>query len=82
MLWPREENGGNEFVRWATEPRESGTMKRGRLRKRWMDCVQDDGRVVDLDKVDDRIAWSKVSRRDDDESPVSSRCRTSCCKDP
>ena len=28
-----------------------------------MGCVQDDGRMVDLDKVDDRIEWRKVSRR-------------------
>jgi hypothetical protein len=30
-----------------------------------MDCARDDGRVVDLDKVNDRIEWSKVSRVDD-----------------
>jgi hypothetical protein len=28
-----------------------------------MDCVWDDGKMVNLDKVDNRIAWSKVSRR-------------------
>ena len=28
-----------------------------------MGCVRDDGRVVDLDKVDYRIEWRKVSRR-------------------
>lgn len=55
----------NEFVRWAAERREPGTRKRGRPRKRWMDCVRDDGRVVDLDKVDDRIEWREVSRRPD-----------------
>ena len=27
--------------------------------------IWDDGRVVDLDKVDDRIEWRKVSRRSD-----------------
>jgi hypothetical protein len=30
-----------------------------------MDCVKDDGRVVDLDKVNDRVEWSRVSRRPD-----------------
>ena len=53
----------NEFVRWAVECGQPGTRKRGRLRKRWMDCVRDDGRVVDLDKVDDRIEWREVSRQ-------------------
>ena len=53
----------NEFVSWSAERREPGTRKRGRPRKRWMGCVRDDGRVVDLDKVDYRIEWRKVSRR-------------------
>ena len=25
-----------------------------------MDCMRDDGRVADLDKVDDRIKWRKM----------------------
>ena len=38
--------------------------KEERTRGKAMDgCVQDDGRMVDLDKVDDRIEWRKVSRR-------------------
>ena len=55
----------NEFVRWSAERREPGTRRRGRPRKRWMGCVRDDGRVVDLDKVDDKIEWRKLSRRPD-----------------
>ena len=35
-----------EFVRWGVELRESGTRKRGRLRKRWMDCVRYDGSPI------------------------------------
>ena len=50
----------NNPVRWAVECRESGTRKRGRPRKRLMDCMRDDGRVADLDKVDDRIKWRKM----------------------
>ena len=53
----------NEFVRWSAERREPGTRKRGRPRKRWIGCVRDDVRVVDLDKVDDKIEWRKVWRR-------------------
>ena len=52
----------NEFVRWSVECREPGTRRRGCPRKQRMGCVRDDGRVVDLDKVDDRIEWRKVSR--------------------
>jgi hypothetical protein len=51
-----------ELVRWAMEHKEPGTRSRGRPRKRWMDCIRDDGRVVDLDKVNDRVEWSKVTR--------------------
>ena len=47
----------NKFVRWSAERREPGT------RRRESDGVRDDGRVVDLEKVDDRIEWRKVSRR-------------------
>jgi hypothetical protein len=54
-----------ELVRWAMERKEPGTRSRGRPRKRWMDCVKDDGRVVDLDKVNGRVEWSRVSRRPD-----------------
>ena len=50
----------NEFVRWSAERREPGTRRRGRPRKRWMGCVRDDVRVVDLDKVDDRIEWKMM----------------------
>ena len=46
----------NKFVRWSAERREPGT------RRRESDGVRDDGRVVDLEKVDDRIEWRKVSR--------------------
>ena len=53
----------NEFVRWSAERREPGTRRRGRPRKRWIGCVRDDVRVVDLDKVDDKIEWRKVWRR-------------------
>ena len=54
-----------EFVRWSAERRETGTRKRGRRRKRWMDCVRDDGKVVDLSRVGDRRQWRAVSRRPD-----------------
>ena len=47
----------DEFVRWSAERRETGTRKRGRRRKRWMDCVRDDGKVVDLSRVGDRRQW-------------------------
>ena len=53
----------DEFVRWSEEHREMGTRKIGRLRKRWMDCVRDDGKVVDLSRVSDRRQWRAVSRR-------------------
>ena len=45
------------------ERKEPGTRSRCRPRKRWMDCVRDYGRVVDLDKVNDRVEWSNVLRR-------------------
>ena len=38
---------------------------RGRPRKRWIDCVRDDGRVLDLSRVGDRRQWRAVSRRPD-----------------
>ena len=69
VVWTREEYGHvkrmeeNEFVRWSAERREPGTRRSARRRKRWMGCVRDDGRVVDLDKVDDKIEWRKVWRR-------------------
>ena len=55
----------DEFVRWSAECRDretQGTRKRGRPRKRWADCVRDDGKVVDLSRVGDRRA---VLRRPD-----------------
>ena len=52
-----------ELSRWAMERKEPETRSRGRPRKRWVDSVRDDGRVVDLDKVNDRVEWSKVSRQ-------------------
>ena len=52
----------DEFVRWSAERRETGTRKRGRPRKRWMDWVRDDGKLVDLSRVGDRRA---VLRRPD-----------------
>ena len=58
-----------DLVRWAMERKEPGTRSRGRPINRWMDCARDDGRVVDLDKVNDRIEWSKVSRVDDPTDP-------------
>ncbi|KAK4314273.1 hypothetical protein Pmani_014425 [Petrolisthes manimaculis] len=51
----------DDLVRWAAEC----TRRRGRPRKRWMDCVRDDGRQVDLSKVGDRVMWRAVSRRPD-----------------
>lgn len=56
---------GKELVRWVMKRKKPGTRSRGRPRKRWIDCVRDDGRVVDLGKVNDRIEWSKMSRRPD-----------------
>ena len=53
----------DEFVRWSAEVREMGTRKRGRPRKRWMDCVRGDSKVVDLSRVSDRRQWRAVSRR-------------------
>ena len=53
----------DEFVRWSAERRETGTRKRRRPKKRWMDCVRDDGKVVDLSRVGDRRQWRAVSRR-------------------
>ena len=38
----------DEFVRWSAERRETGTRKIGRPRKRWMECIRDDGKVVEL----------------------------------
>ena len=52
----------DELVRWSAERRETRTRKRGQLRKRWMDCVRDDGQVVDLSRVGDRRQWRVVSR--------------------
>jgi hypothetical protein len=65
MVRTREENGMKKLLRWAMERKEPGTRSRSRPRRRWRDCVRDDGRVVDLDKVNDRVERSKVSRRPD-----------------
>ena len=61
----------NEFVRWSggtrnkeeRTPKSDGWAVFGMMGEWWMGCVRDDGRVVDLDKVDDRIEWRRC--RDD-----------------
>ena len=59
----------DEFVRWSAERRETGTRKRRRPKKRWMDCVRDDGKVVDLSRVGDRRQWRGQRCRPDPTRP-------------
>ena len=56
----------NEFIRWSAE---RANQEQGREDAResdgWTGVGMHDGRLVDLDKVDDKIEWRKVSRRPD-----------------
>ena len=42
-----------EIIRRVAERVEIGRRPRGRPKKKWIDCVKEDGRVVDLDMVED-----------------------------
>lgn len=55
----------NELVSRVKECKVPGTRKRRRPTKRWLDCVKDDSKAVDLDKTDDRDEWRRESRRPD-----------------
>ena len=57
----------NDMIRWISERAETGRRPRGRPRKRWMDFVRQDGRVVDL--VTDRTRWRTIMRRPDPPPP-------------
>ena len=53
-----------DIIRWVAERMETGRRRRGRQRKRWMDCVKEDGRVVDLHVVEES---ARMKMEDDNE---------------
>ena len=50
----------NDLIRWLVEGEEM--RKRGRLRKRWMDCIREVGPEVDMELATDRARWRAVTR--------------------
>ena len=50
-------------MRWVAERMETGRRPRGKPRKRRMDYVKEDGRVVDLDVVEENARWMTITRR-------------------
>ena len=46
-----------DMIRWMAKRMETGRRPRGKPRKRRMDYVKEDGRVVDLDVVQESARW-------------------------
>lgn len=53
----------DDMIRWAAEIVDPGRRPKGRSRKRWMDCVKEGGKVVDLNVVEDRVRSNTITRR-------------------
>ena len=53
----------DDMIRWVAEGMETCRRPRRKPRKRWMDVVKEDGRMVDLDVVEESGRWKTITRR-------------------